>query len=401
MNLPLAGTRVIELTHVWSGPLCGQILADLGAEVIRVESRAHLDIHRRGGPYPQGQAGVNRSGTWNAQNRGKRACTLDLRQEEGKALFRELCALSDVLIENFTPGTLTRLGLSFESLRELNPRLLLLSLSGYGQSGPHHHSLAYGPMMDAATGLSAATTYADQIPRAVNGWAADVGGALYGCAAIVRALLEEPRQARHLDISQYEAGVLFLAGPLMQILNPLQAPQPTLVVRTVAPSADAEQWLAVSATSLGEITAFFDLIAGREQSSRLMRSLRNDGMSGCTAAIQQAFENWMLQQTAQQGLAFLKSAGVPAVPVSRIADLLNDPELAARSAWSEVEHAECGPTRSYGPAIRLTSPDGLLAAPVPNTLPAPLLAGDNDFIYRDILGLSAERVSDLAARNII
>jgi crotonobetainyl-CoA:carnitine CoA-transferase CaiB-like acyl-CoA transferase len=113
MKLPLQGTRVLELTHVWSGPLCGQVLADLGAEVIRIESHERLDIHRRGGPYPDKIAGINRSGTWNAQNRNKLGCTLDLKSAEGKSLFLELVAKSEVVIENFTPETMSRLGLGF------------------------------------------------------------------------------------------------------------------------------------------------------------------------------------------------------------------------------------------------------------------------------------------------
>ncbi|MBI4189539.1 MAG: CoA transferase [Betaproteobacteria bacterium] len=397
MSLPLAGTRVLELTHVWSGPLCGQILADLGAEVIRVESRSHLDIHRRGGPYPDNIPGINRSGTWNAQNRGKRGCTLDLKSGEGKALFLQLSARSDVVIENFTPGTLAKLGLGFETLKDGNPRILLLSLSGYGQTGPHRDSLAYGPMMDAAIGISAATTYEDGIPRAANGWAADVGGALYGCAAIARALLEQPRSARHLDVSQFEAGVLFLTGPLLGALNGNAAPERP-VIRAAAPTREPDRWIAVSAGTLEELTALFDMIAGPQSTTGLMRRLHANGVAECSVEVQTSFERWARTHQADEALARLQAAGVPAVPITRIADLLGDPELAVRQAWSEVEHAECGSTCSYGPAIRLTDANG--SRPL-NNRAAPLLGGDNDHVYGDILGLPAERLKDLAARKII
>ena len=396
MKLPLQGTRVLELTHVWSGPLCGQVLADLGAEVIRVESHARLDIHRRGGPYPDNIAGINRSGTWNAQNRNKLGCTLDLKSAEGKALFLELVAHSDVVIENFTPDTMNRLGLGFEVLQQANPRILLLSLSGYGHTGPLRKSLAYGPMMDAATGLSSATTYEDGIPRAVNGWAADVGGALYGCAALVRALHETPRQARHLDISQFEAGVMFVAGPLMDVLNGSEAASTGL--RMLAPTLGTEQWIALSAGTLEEITALFDLLTGRAATSGWMRRLHAEGATACIHALQPLLEQWAAARARASALAELAAAGVPAVPISQLADLLADPALEAAGAWSHAVHAETGVAQSYGPAIRLRDGSGV-RPDYPRA--APLFGGDNDYVFGSILGLDAGKRADLAGRKII
>lgn len=398
MKLPLAGIRAIELTHVWSGPLCGQILADLGAEVIRVESRTHLDIHRRGGPYPDGLAGLNRSGTWNAQNRNKLGCTLDLKHPEGRQLLLDLAARSAVVIENFTPATLQRLGIGFDALRQVNHAITLLSLSGYGHTGPLRNALAYGPMMDAATGLSAATTYADGIPRAVNGWAADVGGALYGCAAVVRALTMTPRIARHLDIAQFEAGVMFLAGPLMDTLNPGLATPQIGAVQCVAETRDADDWIAVSAGTLDEMTSLFDLIAGRAAATALLRTWQRAGAAACTAALQPDFERWARGRSRTTALLDLQSAGIPAAPISQLAELLADAELAQRGAWSMVQHAETGDSQSYGPAIHLADAAGKRAE---HPRPAPLFGGDNDQVYGDILGLSAARIAQLTQAGII
>ena len=386
MKLPLQGTRVLELTHVWSGPLCGQVLADLGAEVIRVESPSRLDIHRRGGPYPDNIAGINRSGTWNAQNRNKLGCILDLKSAEGKSLFLELVAKSDVVIENFTPETMSRLGLGFEVLKQANPHILLLSLSGYGHTGPLRKSLAYGPMMDAATGLSSVTNYEDGIPRAVNGWAADVGGALYGCAALLRALHETPRQARHLDISQFEAGVMFVAGPLMDILNGSEPASAGL--RMLAPTVGTEQWVALSAGTLEEITSLFDLLAGRSATSGWIRRLHLEGVTACAHAMQPLLEQWAAVRERPVALAELAAAGVPAVPISQLADLLDDSVLRAAGAWCHAVHAETGATQSYGPAIRLK--DGNGARPdYPRA--APLFGGDNDYVFGSILGLDTSK----------
>ena len=305
-------------------------------------------------------------------------------------------AHSDVVIENFTPDTMNRLGLGFEVLQQANPRILLLSLSGYGHTGPLRKSLAYGPMMDAATGLSSATTYEDGIPRAVNGWAADVGGALYGCAALVRALHETPRQARHLDISQFEAGVMFVAGPLMDVLNGSEAASTGL--RMLAPTLGTEQWIALSAGTLEEITALFDLLAGRAATSGWMRRLHAEGATACVHALQPLLEQWAAARERASALAALAAAGVPAVPISQLADLLADPALEAAGAWSHAVHAETGVAQSYGPAIRLH--DGSGARPdYPRA--APLFGGDNDYVFGSILGLDAGKRADLAGRKII
>ncbi|HYF18455.1 MAG TPA: CoA transferase [Ramlibacter sp.] len=395
--LPLAGFRVLELTHVWAGPLCGQVLADLGAEVIRIESRAHLDIHRRGGPYA-GAPGVNRSGTWNAQNRNKLGCALDVKQAEGRQLLLDLVARSDVLIENFTPGTLDRLRLGFDVLRAANDRIVLLSLSGYGHTGPLRDSLAYGPMMDAATGLSAATTYADGIPRAVNGWAADVGGALHGCACVVRALAERTGRALHIDLSQFEAGALFLAAPLLEALRGPAGGGTARGVQLTAESREPDRWVAASAASLREATPLFDLLCGRARSAGLLRRWRDEGAASCARELQAPFTEWAARRDQGAALRELAAAGVPAVPITTVGDLLSDPELARRSAFTEVEHAEVGPTRNYGPVIRFEDDEGPVPAP---SRPAPLLGGDNDHVFRQLLGLSPERIAQLAERGVI
>lgn len=396
MKKPLQGVRVLELTHVWSGPLCGQILADLGAEVIRIENRSRLDIHRRGGPYPEGKAGVNRSGTWNAQNRGKYGCTLDLKAAEGKELLLALVSKSDVVVENFTPGTLDRLGFGLAQLREANSRIVLLSLSGYGHTGPHRDSLAYGPMMDAATGLSAATTYDDGIPRAVNGWAADVGGALYGCAAVLCSLLEPTRAPQHLDISQFEAAVLFVAEALLAHANRGNARASAIGagLAATASTVDPERWVAVAARTLQEIEALCDLVGGPALTLRIVRGIHADDMAAARTELQQTLQKWASARALEDALAALQRAGVPAAPITSVPDLLADPRLEASGAWRRVEHPETGRTRSYGPAIRLHDTS-------PATRPAPLLGGDNEYVFGTILGLPAQRIQDLAERKVL
>ena len=365
---PLSGVRVVELTHVWSGPLCGQILCDLGAEVIRVESRDRLDIHRRGGPYPEGQAGINRSGTWNAQNRGKLGCTMDLKHQEGRRLFRDLVACCDVVVENFAPGALARLGLDFAELRKVNPKIVLLSLSGFGQTGPDRGSLAYGPMMDAATGLSALTAYDDGIPRAVNGWAADIGGALHGCLGVLRALHQDEREAVHLDISQFEAGTIFAASRLMARAN--RAAAEDGVTRLIGESAERDRWVAAIVTDASERAALATLLGGAD------------------------FASWVRARARDQAVLALRAAGIGAVPVATIEEMLADEDLARAGCWREQNHPEAGVMRNYAPPIHV-------AGAVENLAPAPCLGQHNRLVYCGMLGRSAREVEELAERGII
>ena len=393
-DAPLAGLRVLEFTHVWSGPFCGQILADLGAEVIRVENRKLLDIHRRGGPYAGGQAGLNRSGTWNAQNRGKLGCTLDVKTPEGRALFLDLARASDVVIENFAPGALDRLGLGHAALLAVNPRIILLRLSGYGQTGPYRDSLAYGPMMDAATGLSAATTYADGLPRAVNGWAADIGGALHGAAAVTRVLLDRPAEGVQLDISQFEAGVLFNAAALIERANGLAAGEP--VLRVAVESAEPDCWLAISLASAAEFAAL------RNLDDWVTPHESTPPASGASAAatpprhlesLEAALRSWVATRTRDAALTALRAAGIPAVPVTTTRELIGDQDLRAHGSWLDLDHPEAGRMTCYGPPIHLPHP--------PATRPAPLLGGDNATVFGELLGIAPDRLADLAARGIV
>jgi crotonobetainyl-CoA:carnitine CoA-transferase CaiB-like acyl-CoA transferase len=376
---PLAGVRVLELTHVWSGPLCGQILADLGAEVIKVENRQRIDIHRRGGPYPGDRAGINRSGTWNSQNRGKLGCTLDLKQQEGRAIFLDLVSRSDIVIENFTPGTLSRLGLGMNVLAGANPKIVVLSLSGFGQSGPDRNSLAYGPMMDAATGLSALTSYKDGIPRAVNGWAADVGGALHGCAMVLRSFLDGPKEAVHLDVSQFESGALFAAEGLLAAGNGLNPTAPADRLQIVAETSESDRWVAISASDGREVQDLSTLVGAG---------------SGEPDAIRQGVLAWAHARTRHETVQALRQAGIPAVPVATVEDLLKSEELLRRGCWLDVDHAETGPMQSYGPAIRM---EGVVA----NRLPAPCLGQHNDRIYGELLGIRPDAIASLRSRDVI
>jgi benzylsuccinate CoA-transferase BbsF subunit len=215
---PLSGIRVIDFGHVWAGPYCAATLADLGAEVIKIESFKRIDVHRRQGPYPGNQPGLNRSGVWNAQNRSKKSVTLDLTDEADRERAKDLVRHGDVVIENFSPGVMKKLGLDYGVLRTLKPNIIMASLSAFGQQGPQSTYVGYGPSLDAWSGLCSLNAYPDGLPQAIGGMFPDTASALYACFAIVAALerRDVTGEGRYIDLSELEVSTLLLADLLVQ-----------------------------------------------------------------------------------------------------------------------------------------------------------------------------------------
>ncbi|HEX5120876.1 MAG TPA: CoA transferase [Pseudonocardiaceae bacterium] len=315
-RLPLRGWRIVEFTHVWAGPLCGQFLADLGAEVIKVESHRYLDVHRRAGPYVDGTTDLDGSTVFRAQNRGKLSCTLDLKTEQGRQLALRLVAGADVVLENFRPGTLARLGLDLATLRQAQPRIVLVSLSGYGQTGQRRDFPAYGPMMDAVAGLSWLSRDPTGRPQSVNGWFPDVAGALYGavCAIAEVRRARHTGQGGHVDIAELHSLLsllpeLFVPDADWQFANRM----PDGGVTPVA-CGEPDTWLVVP-----------DVQA--EAATRLAAEL-GDPVEVCRR---------------------LQAAGVGAVPVLSARDLLTNEHLLDRRSFRGTTRPAAA-TTMYAPA---------------------------------------------------
>ncbi|MBI4578601.1 MAG: CoA transferase [Planctomycetes bacterium] len=385
----LEGVRVLEFGHVWSGPYCGQVLADLGAEVIRVESSIHVDVHRRAGPYPDNVPGINRSGVWNAQNRGKLSCRLNLKTPEGLELARRLVAISHVVVENMAPGVMARLGLGHEDLQRINRDLVTVSLTGYGQDGPWRDFPAYGPMLDAVAGMSWAARADDGVPQSVNGWFPDTTAALFGAVAALHGLTRAGHGGYYADIAQLEATVALF--PELMALASLDLPDPSGANEVpsgaafVLPCTGEDEWLSVVVDSeacwsrlqaiLGvrSPVPFAEARTTRERLAQLSAARSRDALVGA-----------------------LQDVGVEAAPVLAADDLLQDEVLRARGAFVVVEHAEVGAFETYGPIAG--GPDW---APPARALPAPCLGEHDAYVFEALLGLSATETERLKASGVI
>ena len=211
-GLALNGLRILDFSWVWAGPICTMTLADMGAEVIKIESNHKMDACRVVPPFPDGiRGGVNRGGQFNTYNRNKKSCTLNLSTPKGIDIAKQLVSLSDVVVENFSPPVMARLGLDYDVCRTIKPDIIFLSLSGYGATGPGRNFVSYGMQLQAFSGMGALTGYSDGPPRNLGTAVADCVGGLTGAFAILAAMHHRRRtgEGQYIDVSQCEALAAF------------------------------------------------------------------------------------------------------------------------------------------------------------------------------------------------
>jgi crotonobetainyl-CoA:carnitine CoA-transferase CaiB-like acyl-CoA transferase len=361
---PLRGLRVLDMTHVWSGPLGARVLADLGAEVIKVES-----LDGRGGAAlpPGGPAGDVPPGLqpWNHQplnnklNRNRRSLAVDLKTPEGRDIFLRLAGRADLLIENFSARVLPSLGLGHEVLAERNPRLVHLAMPGFGLSGPYRPYVAYGPSIEPMTGLGALMGYSDDEPRVPATAVLDAMSGTMAAVAAIDALLARERTGAGalVELSQHEAGILFNGEALVQ--RQLEDAEPHRLGNAVAgcaPSgvyrcAGEDEWIALAACteeqwhSLATLAGQGWLADGRFAGA----AARIGHRELLDAAVGDFTRSWDKIQL----MAALQEAGVPAGAVLSAPEWLADPHLLARGYYSDLADADRAPRRSDGLPVQV------------------------------------------------
>jgi len=370
----LEGVRVVDFGHVWAAPYCSATLADLGAEVIKVESSKRLDVHRRQGPYPDGVPGHDRSGVWNAQNRGKRSLTLNLAHARGSELARDLVAVSDIVVENFTPGVMGRLGLGYDDLATVRPDLVMVSMSAFGQCGPQRSYVGYGPSLDAWAGLDSLTRYPGDRPQALGGVFPDTGSALYAATAIIGALLsrEATGEGAYIDLSELEVSSLLVGETVFDALSADVAPNSAVdSSKDVALLCSDGVWamVTVNPSQVAELCEVGDAFGD--------------------------VRSWGAGRTREEVLSRARALGVAAGPVQDVVEVLEDPQLAARGFFRCLPHPHTGALPVYGPIWRMS------ATPAEVCRPAPLLGEANSYVLRQILGLSAGDVDSLIEAGVV
>ncbi|WP_217548145.1 CoA transferase [Streptomyces sp. GbtcB6] len=382
----LDGVRVLDLTWVLAGPYCTKVLADHGADVIKVESAGRPDptrfapfMHLSRGPHTD----PDTNGYFNEVNRNKRSIALDTRTDDGVAVLRDLIASSDVLVENFSATVMTRLGLGWDTLRELNPRLVYVSMSGMGHTGPRAGWVSYADTVSASSGLTGLTGWGPGDVVGVIYGHGDIVAGLQAALATVAALEHRERTGRgqHIDLSQLEAIAAHMGTSLLtSARTPIGNTHPVWSPQGVYRSLGADNWLAVSVRSDEEWAALCRVIGRPDLAATADRR-------GHSALVDEAIGAWTRTLPADLAAELLQQQGVPAGAVQDGRQLVeHDPQLRARGFYVRMVHPAAGAFLHEGPPIRLTRTPGSVRTP------APLLGADTEEVLREVAGYSPERL---------
>ncbi|WP_011581371.1 CaiB/BaiF CoA transferase family protein [Chelativorans oligotrophicus] len=382
---PLSNIRVIELARILAGPWAGQLLADLGAEVIKVENPDGGDDTRKWGPpFVTGKDGENLSAAYfHSCNRGKRSIALDFTREEDRAVLLKLIASADVLIENFKLGGLKKYGLDYESLKAINPRLVYCSITGFGQDGPYAPRAGYDFIIQGMSGLMSITGPADGEPQKVGVAVTDIFTGLYSVIAIQAALrhAEKTGEGQHIDMALFDTQVSVLANQNLNYLVSGIAPvrmgnaHPNISPYEVFEVVDGHFILAVG--NDGQFERFCavigreELAANPEFSTNAARVANRERLRSEIALRLKTFARDLL-------LKSLEEAGVPASPINTIADMFADPQTIARGMRLDLKDADGNAL----PSVR--APMVMSQTPLAYTRPSPRLGEHTEEILREL-----------------
>ncbi len=357
---PLAGLKVVELAHIMAGPVCGLMLADLGADVIKVEKVPGGDDSRRFlPPEIKGE-----SAAFMMMNRNKRGIALDLKREDGKAVLRRLLAGADVIIENYRQGTMERLGLGYDTLKAENPGLIYCVISGFGRSGPYAGRGGFDLIAQGMSGLMSITGEGPgRPPVKVGAPVTDITAGILGALGVLAAVVERGTSGKgqRVDTSLFEAGIVHTywqsaialatgvsPGP-MGSAHPLNAPYQAF--------ESADGWITVGAANQANWLRLLEVL-GAQALAEDTRFADNRARMTNLAALVETLSPYFRARDAADWLARFEAAGVPAGPVLSVGEMQADPQALARDMVPEVEHPRLGPVKTLGLPIKLSETPG-------------------------------------------
>jgi crotonobetainyl-CoA:carnitine CoA-transferase CaiB-like acyl-CoA transferase len=389
----LAGLKVLEVTNNWAGPIAARHFADLGADVIKVELPSKPAS--RSSHYPgvdPGKYHWNRSGYFNQMNRNKRDIALNLAMPQGREVFRELVKWCDVLIENNSARVMPNLGLGYEALAEVNPRLVMVSVTGFGATGPRRDWVAYGSNIEAACGLAAMTGYDDEQPFRTGSYVADPVGGGHAALAMLAGLERRDRTGKgvHIDISLTETLLPFMLESFTHfaehnVLRPRQGNADPDFAPTGAYRCDGrDDWVAIAVRTDAQWAALC-----AEAGLAFDTALSCGDRVRCRAEIDAAVTAWTESKSQFEAVRMLQRHGIPAAPILHNWQLHSDPHLAARQSFIGIDHPDTGvlPYPAFPWSFSLTKPAVRMAAP--------RFAEGNAYVFREVLGMSEGAVKQL------
>jgi crotonobetainyl-CoA:carnitine CoA-transferase CaiB-like acyl-CoA transferase len=406
--LPLAGVRVLDVTQVWAGPYATRWLADMGAEVIKVESIQHPDSERlsaaRRGAAAAGDGPpyYNVGPRFNQVNCNKLGITLDLSRPEGVDLYKRLVKVSDVVVENYSAGVMRRFGVDYAALREIKPDIIMMSMPGFGTQGPQAHHLSYGPVQEAVSGLISITGYHPGENLETGEFYADPINGSFGAAALFAALFNKRRTGRgvYIDLAQSEAMIACLPELVLEyqmtgrVLQPVANAHPFKAPHGCYRCAGEDSWLVIS-------------VGSEEEWVALCRAMRSPGLAGDprfatmrdrlahAAALDEAIGEWTADKERFQAMHLLQAEGVAAQAVANIEEMVNDPHMRSRGLLVNV------PSPWTGDQLTVGVPCKIPGVPAGICRHAPGLGEHNRQVLAELAGASAAELDELERSGII
>jgi benzylsuccinate CoA-transferase BbsF subunit len=395
------GVRILDLTWAYAGPVTIKYFADQGAEVIHVESRTRPDPLREMPPFEGGIPGIDRSAYCACLNSNKYSLALNLKHPRAKSMIERLVNWADIVAENFAPGAMARLGMSYDDLVRIKPSIIMYSTSQQGQTGRHSKIAALGTQLVALSGFTQLTGWPDREPTGPFGPYPDSIAAPIGAAAIAAALDYRHRTGKgmHIDLSQYEAAINFSAPVVLDYtvnrhIRCVQGNRSQCAVpHGVFPCKGDDCWCAIAVFTDEEWQALCEVIGNPDwvrmaEFATLMRRKENED------ALELHLASWTVNYTAEEIMYKLQAAGVPAGIVAKAEDVQNDPQLAHRHYFWKLHHREIGEHSYEGPPFMLSK------TPAELNRAGPCLGQDTEYVCRNILGIDEESFSQLLADGV-
>lgn len=411
-GLPLSGVRIVDVTLMWAGPFCTEQLADLGAEVIKIEAptgdpmRGMVAPVPGSGAYPGGEPGerpYNRAGFFNQVNRNKLSACIDLKTPTGKLLFKDLVKISDVVVDNFGGGVMDRLDLGYDVLRQVKSDIIMLCMPGFGSTGPEKDYAGYGIVLEPLSGLSSVTGYADDdMPMKTGVDHMDPMVGTHAAGAIVAALLHRKRtgKGQYIETSHLEAAAFLLGEAFMEYSMNDRVPKrrgnrhPFLAPHGCYPCRGDDRWVTIAVASETEWEALCTAMGQPEWSRDAKfkdaesRWQNQDALNGQIAA-------WTKERDHYEVTHLLQQAGVSAGAVLNLKDLASDPHLNERNFWQATEHPEAGRHTLIGVRFKISEMSDKFR------MPAPCFGQDLDYVLCQLLGKSRGEMAALVRDKIV
>lgn len=401
-QLPFEGYRVVDFGWVWAGAVPGQVLADMGAEVIKVESRARLDLMRRGRPIIGDKPDPEQNHMFHNINRNKLSIAVNMKTERGIELLRNLISQSDVVIENFAPGFMDRVGLSYRHISLLKPDIVMLSMSAVGQEGPMADVRSYAAIVAALSGMDVMVGYPGEPPLGMQQAYPDPNASLHAAVALLAALWhrELTGEGNYIDVSQVETGVSVLGEAMMayqlrrEIPDTGHLPPSDAAPHGHYPTEGDDRWVAIAVQTDSQFQALCGVM-GRPELARDSRFSTVPERVAHRSELDRIVAAWTTHQAHYEVTGKLQEVGIPAAPLLGHDERLFDPHFQDRGIHVEIEHPVLGAEVLYGAAWKMSASQGGVLRR------APLLGEHNSYVFTEILGMSPDEIRALEEQQVL